>query len=198
MRCAPALLRVSSVQLAPSSERPAATQSLLPSSGATKPSSETDIFRTNEAMRCSLPGLDDWQKQLSPGHAPDRGLPGRPPACRSTPEATDARPRRRRVRTGVERSARGTARQGEGAHPRARRAGRRTPALRDYRTRMGWADWPWYTTLDDFSADFDVDQWFGINVFLRDGDDMYRSYYTTSRAAEDLSSVWGLLDIMPF
>ncbi len=41
-------------------------------------------------------------------------------------------------------------------------------AIRNYRARMGWADWPWYTTLDDFSADFDVSQWFGINVFLRD------------------------------
>jgi predicted dithiol-disulfide oxidoreductase (DUF899 family) len=71
-------------------------------------------------------------------------------------------------------------------------------AIRDYRARMGWADWPWYTTLDDFSADFDVSEWFGINVFLRDGDEIYRSYYTTSRAAEELTSVWGLLDITPF
>jgi predicted dithiol-disulfide oxidoreductase (DUF899 family) len=71
-------------------------------------------------------------------------------------------------------------------------------AIRTYRARMGWADWPWYTTADDFSADFDVDQWFGINVFLRDGDQIYRSYYTTSRGAEDLSSIWALLDITPF
>ena len=28
-------------------------------------------------------------------------------------------------------------------------------AIRDYRARMGWADWP-DTTLDDFSADFDA------------------------------------------
>src|SRR3954454_999448 len=56
MRCAPALLKVSTVQLAPSSERPAATQSVLPSIPATYPSSETDIFRTSEAMRCFLPG----------------------------------------------------------------------------------------------------------------------------------------------
>jgi hypothetical protein len=44
------LLNVSTVQLAPSGERPAATLSLLPSGGATKPSSETDIFKTSEAM----------------------------------------------------------------------------------------------------------------------------------------------------
>jgi predicted dithiol-disulfide oxidoreductase (DUF899 family) len=55
-----------------------------------------------------------------------------------------------------------------------------------------------YTTRDDFSADFDVDQWFGINVFPRDGEQIYRSYYTTSRAAEELSSIWPLLDMTPF
>jgi predicted dithiol-disulfide oxidoreductase (DUF899 family) len=71
-------------------------------------------------------------------------------------------------------------------------------AISAYRARMGWADWPWYTTRDGFSADFDVDQWFGINVFLRDGDEIYRSYYTTARAAEELSSVSALLDITPF
>jgi predicted dithiol-disulfide oxidoreductase (DUF899 family) len=71
-------------------------------------------------------------------------------------------------------------------------------AIRNYRARMGWADWPWYTTADDFSDDFDVGQYFGVNVFVRDGDQIYRSYYTTSRAAEDLTSIWGLLDITPF
>jgi predicted dithiol-disulfide oxidoreductase (DUF899 family) len=71
-------------------------------------------------------------------------------------------------------------------------------AIRNYRARMGWDDWPWYTTADDFSADFDVDEWFGINVFFRDGDQIYRSYFTTARAAEELSSVWALLDITPF
>lgn len=71
-------------------------------------------------------------------------------------------------------------------------------AIRNYRARMGWADWPWYTTRDEFSADFGVSEWFGINVFLRDGDEIYRSYYTTARAAEELSSIWALLDITPF
>jgi predicted dithiol-disulfide oxidoreductase (DUF899 family) len=71
-------------------------------------------------------------------------------------------------------------------------------AIRNYRARMGWDDWPWYTTADDFSDDFDVGQYFGINVFFRDGDQMYRSYFTTARAAEELSSVWGLLDLTPF
>jgi predicted dithiol-disulfide oxidoreductase (DUF899 family) len=71
-------------------------------------------------------------------------------------------------------------------------------AIRNYRARMGWADWPWYTTRDGFSADFDVDEYFGIDVFLRDGDQIYRSCFTIARAAEELSSVWALLDITPF
>ena len=70
-------------------------------------------------------------------------------------------------------------------------------AMHIYRERMGW-DVPWYTTLDDFSADHGVDKYRGVNVFLRDGDDMYRSYYANGRAAKDLASVWGLLDVTPF
>ena len=70
-------------------------------------------------------------------------------------------------------------------------------AIRTYRERMGW-DVPWYTTLDDFTADFGVSEYWGVNVFLRDGNHIYRSYYANGRAAEDLASVWGLLDITPF
>ncbi len=69
--------------------------------------------------------------------------------------------------------------------------------IRDYRARMGW-DVPWYTTRDEFSADFDVPEYWGVNVFLRDGDKIYRSYYTTGRGAEDMTSVWALLDVTPF
>jgi predicted dithiol-disulfide oxidoreductase (DUF899 family) len=71
-------------------------------------------------------------------------------------------------------------------------------AIRDYRARMGWGEWPWYTTADDFSADFGVAEYWGINVFLREGDEIYRSYHANGRSAEDLGSVWGLLDITPF
>jgi predicted dithiol-disulfide oxidoreductase (DUF899 family) len=59
-------------------------------------------------------------------------------------------------------------------------------------------DVPWYTTLDDFSADFGVPEYWGVNVFLRDGDQIYRSYFTAGRSAEDLGTVSGLLDITPF
>jgi predicted dithiol-disulfide oxidoreductase (DUF899 family) len=69
-------------------------------------------------------------------------------------------------------------------------------AIRAYRARMGW-DVPWYTTRDDFAADFDVPEFWGVNVFLRDGEQIYRSYYATGRAAEDLAGVSGPADLAP-
>ncbi len=55
--------------------------------------------------------------------------------------------------------------------------------------RMGWTI-PWFTTTDDFSEDFDVPEYFGLNVFLRDGDEVFRTYFTTGRAAEAIGGVW--------
>ncbi len=60
--------------------------------------------------------------------------------------------------------------------------------------RMDWTI-PWFTTTDDFSEDFDVPEYFGLNVFLRDGDEIFRTYFTTSRAAEAIGPVWSFLDI---
>jgi len=70
--------------------------------------------------------------------------------------------------------------------------------LQAYARRMGW-DVPWYTILsDDFSKDFGVDEWFGINVFLRDGEDVYRTYFLDGPAVEGVGSVWTLLDLTPY
>jgi hypothetical protein len=50
--------------------------------------------------------------------------------------------------------------------------------LRRYAERMGWTDIPWYTSSTErFSADFEVDESFSLNIFLRDGDDVYRTYF---------------------
>src|SRR5215469_10118088 len=98
MRCAPALLTVSSTQLVESSERPAASQTLLPSSDATYPSSETDILRISEAMRCFLSGMDDtscssrWFDMQTRAHGETNRLPDQPPCCRFEPEAVPCRP----------------------------------------------------------------------------------------------------------
>ena len=68
--------------------------------------------------------------------------------------------------------------------------------LHRYRSRMGWA-FPWYRTTDDFSKDFDVPEDFGLNVFLRDGDRIFRTYFIGDRGVETLGTVWTLLDLTP-
>ena len=68
--------------------------------------------------------------------------------------------------------------------------------IRRLEQRMQWTI-PWYTTTDDFSEDFDVPEYFGLNVFLRDGDEVFRTYYTTGRAAEAIGGVWSFLDLTP-
>jgi predicted dithiol-disulfide oxidoreductase (DUF899 family) len=35
---------------------------------------------------------------------------------------------------------------------------------------------------------------FGLNAFLRDGDEIYRTYFTTHRGLEVIGPVWSFLD----
>jgi predicted dithiol-disulfide oxidoreductase (DUF899 family) len=58
-------------------------------------------------------------------------------------------------------------------------------------------DMPWYTLTDDFDADFGVDEWHGHNVFIRDGERIFRTYFINSRGDEALGTVWSYLDITP-
>src|SRR6202011_2269752 len=44
------------------------------------------------------------------------------------------------------------------------------------KARMGW-EMPWYTIIDGFDADFGVDGWHGHNVFFRDGERVFRTYF---------------------
>ena len=62
------------------------------------------------------------------------------------------------------------------------------------RARMGW-DIPWYTITDSFDADFDVDEWHGHNVFIRDGDQVFRTYFINNRGDEAMGSTWAYLDL---
>jgi predicted dithiol-disulfide oxidoreductase (DUF899 family) len=78
-----------------------------------------------------------------------------------------------------------------------------------YRQRMGWTI-PWYSW---FGGDFGVDlgtspeeprvgeyqdgENFGLSVFIREGDAVFRTYFTTSRGVEALGSVWTFLDLTP-
>jgi len=81
--------------------------------------------------------------------------------------------------------------------------------LEAYRKRMGWTI-PWYSSFEsDFNVDFGVGpatpqagvyqdgESFGLSIFLRDGEDIYRTYFTTARGAEALGSVWTFLDLTP-
>jgi predicted dithiol-disulfide oxidoreductase (DUF899 family) len=67
-----------------------------------------------------------------------------------------------------------------------------------FRRRMGWTV-PWYSAADsDLYADLGLDDGFALNVFLRDGDDVYRTYMVDGRGVEKLGSVWSFLDLTPF
>lgn len=73
--------------------------------------------------------------------------------------------------------------------------------LEPYRKRMGW-DVPWYSSSgSDFNVDFGVTtddrETFGLSVFLRDGDKVFRTYFTSRRGVEALGSVWTFLDLTP-
>ncbi|BBO03624.1 DUF899 domain-containing protein [Bradyrhizobium ottawaense] len=61
---------------------------------------------------------------------------------------------------------------------------------------MGWT-MPWVTVTDSFDADFGVDEWHGTNVFYRDGDRIFRTYFVKSRGDEQMGGTWNYLDITP-
>ena len=70
------------------------------------------------------------------------------------------------------------------------------PDIARLKARMGWS-MPWYTITDSFDADFGVDQWHGHNVFFRDGDTIYRTYFINNRGDEAMGTVWNYLDVTP-
>jgi predicted dithiol-disulfide oxidoreductase (DUF899 family) len=63
------------------------------------------------------------------------------------------------------------------------------------KTRHGWESIPWYTLTDDFDADFGVDEWHGTNAFIREGDEVFRTYFINTRGDEAMGSTWNYLDI---
>ncbi len=64
------------------------------------------------------------------------------------------------------------------------------------KARMGWK-MPWYTLTDSFDADFGVREWHGHNVFFRDGNQVFRTYFVNNRADEAMGTIWSYLDITP-
>jgi predicted dithiol-disulfide oxidoreductase (DUF899 family) len=81
--------------------------------------------------------------------------------------------------------------------------------IEPYKQRMGWTI-PWFSS---FGTDFNVDigvspespqpteyqdgETFGLSVFFRDGDDVFRTYFVDRRGVEALGSVWTFLDLTP-
>jgi len=71
------------------------------------------------------------------------------------------------------------------------------PEIERYRTRMGW-DVPWVSAhCSTFTEDCGVGRGFGVSVFLRDGDDVYRTYFTSGRGGEMFLSSHRYLDVTP-
>ena len=74
--------------------------------------------------------------------------------------------------------------------------------LKTYQTRMGWK-LQWYSSYgSDFNFDFGVStddgEEHGASVFLRENDNVYRTYFTGARGVEHLGSHWTYLDLTPF
>jgi predicted dithiol-disulfide oxidoreductase (DUF899 family) len=69
--------------------------------------------------------------------------------------------------------------------------------IRPLQRRMGWTT-PWYTAGDDFYADLGLGGGFGLSVLLRDGDEVFRTYFTTARGVDRLRLDFNLLDLTPY
>ena len=67
--------------------------------------------------------------------------------------------------------------------------------IQGLKERMGWGLIPWYTMTDDFDKDFGVDEWHATNAFIRDGDEIFRTYVIDGRGDEAMGSTWTYLDI---
>jgi predicted dithiol-disulfide oxidoreductase (DUF899 family) len=75
-------------------------------------------------------------------------------------------------------------------------------SIRAYKQRMGWKV-PWFSSAgSDFNVDFGVTtdggETFGLSVFLRLGDEVFRTYFTNGRGAETLGPTWTFLDLTPY
>ena len=70
------------------------------------------------------------------------------------------------------------------------------PDIDRVKARMGWT-MPWYSMVEGstFDVDHGVDEWHGTNAFIRDGDNVYRTYFINSRGDEVMGGTWSYLDM---
>lgn len=74
--------------------------------------------------------------------------------------------------------------------------------LQAYKRRLGW-NITWVSSAGtDFNKDFGITtpegEDHGLSIFLRDGEKIYRTYFTTSRGLEMIASNWSFLDLTPY
>jgi predicted dithiol-disulfide oxidoreductase (DUF899 family) len=66
------------------------------------------------------------------------------------------------------------------------------------RKRFGWTV-PWYSSYGTtFNDDLGLGGGFGLSVLLRDGDEVFRTYFTTGRGVDRLRMDFNLLDLTPY
>jgi predicted dithiol-disulfide oxidoreductase (DUF899 family) len=71
-----------------------------------------------------------------------------------------------------------------------------------YKKRMSWTA-PWVSSSGNtFNTDFGLTtengEDHGLSVFIRDGNEIFRTYFTKARGVEALGSVWTFLDLTPY
>ena len=71
-----------------------------------------------------------------------------------------------------------------------------------YRERMGW-NLPWVSSAgttfnEDFQATIDGNEETGISSFIRDGDRIFHTWFTSGRGVESMIGVMDLLDMTPY
>jgi predicted dithiol-disulfide oxidoreductase (DUF899 family) len=71
------------------------------------------------------------------------------------------------------------------------------PEIDVLRRRFGWKV-PWYSSFGTtFNDDMGLTS-FGLSVLLRDGDEVFRTYFTTGRGVDRLRLDFNLLDLTPY
>jgi predicted dithiol-disulfide oxidoreductase (DUF899 family) len=71
-----------------------------------------------------------------------------------------------------------------------------------YRKRMSWPH-HWVSSANNtFNTDFGMTtaegETHGLSIFLRDGSEVFRTYFTSQRGTEALGNVWGFLEATPY
>ncbi|GAV12844.1 MULTISPECIES: DUF899 domain-containing protein [Paenibacillus] len=70
--------------------------------------------------------------------------------------------------------------------------------IESFRKHMGWTI-PWYSSNgDNFNFDCGAGKGFGLSIFLRNDDSVFRTYYTTARGVDRIRADFNLLDLTPY